>query len=96
MKPPIVPRADWTHWLGGRVMKLGSNGMVGGEGEGESGRIDCLGVRAMRVRARCCRWDNSRVGDPAHYHKQQWGSDREGDVGGARSQVGCKSCDKVA
>lgn len=65
--PPIVPRADWTHWLGGRVMKLGSKGMVGGE----TGQINSLGVRAMKVRARCSRWNNSSVGDPAHYHKQQ-------------------------
>lgn len=82
--PPIVPRADWTHWLGGRVMKLGSNGMVGG---GETGQINGLGVRAMRRRARSCRWNNSSVGDPAHYHKQQWGDGqsrrgRRGEVAG--------------
>lgn len=50
----------------------------------------------MKVRARCSRWNNSSVGDPAHYHRQQRGTDRAGEVGGARSQVGCKACDKVA
>lgn len=67
------------------MIKLGNNGMVGGE----TGRIDCLGVRAERVRARYCRLRSSRVGDPAHYHKQQWVMNRTGDVGGARPQVGC-------
>lgn len=50
----------------------------------------------MAMRARYCSWNSSSVGDPAHYHKQQWGLDRTGDVGGARPQVGCKACDKVA
>ena len=60
-------------------MKLGSNGMVGGE----TGQIEYLGVRAVRVRARCCRWNNSSIGDTAHYHERQWGQNRTGDVGRA-------------